>query len=83
MPVYEYIAINADKSCDFCLSGFDERQALGSPVLNVCPRCGAPVRKAISRVAIGHSKSSLDDRAKAAGFRKLKKIGRGEYEKQY
>ena len=33
--------------------------------------------------AIGRSISSLDNRAKAAGFSKLKRLGKGEYEKQY
>jgi hypothetical protein len=33
--------------------------------------------------AIGRSKTKLDDRAKNAGFTKLKKIGTGEYEKMY
>lgn len=83
MPVYEYIAIDEGRGCDFCRAGFEQRQPLGSLPLAVCPRCRAPVRKQPSAVSIGRSKSSLDARAKAAGFSKLKKIGRGEYEQQY
>jgi len=41
------------------------------------------VRKVPPRIAIGRSRSTLDARAKAAGFKKLKKLGRGEYEQQY
>jgi len=41
------------------------------------------IRKCIVAPAIGRSISSLDTRAKAAGFTKLKKLGKGEYEKQY
>ena len=48
-----------------------------------CPLCGAPVYKRISAPAIGRSASSLDDRAKNAGFTKLKRLGKGEFEKQY
>jgi len=33
--------------------------------------------------AVGASRSGLDDRAKAAGFTKLKRLGKGEYERQY
>ncbi|MCL1919666.1 MAG: hypothetical protein FWG50_01090 [Kiritimatiellaeota bacterium] len=44
---------------------------------------GAAITKCIVAPAIGRSKSKLDDRAKAAGFTKLKKIGKGEYEKMY
>ena len=51
--------------------------------ITACPRCGAPVRKIIGAPAIGRSISSLDDRAKKAGFSKLKRLGKGEYEKQY
>ena len=83
MPVYEYSAENANKSCIFCKDGFEHTQLLADPPLAQCPRCGAPIRKLISRVAIGRSKSTLDSRAKAAGFKKLKKISKGEYEQQY
>jgi hypothetical protein len=41
------------------------------------------VRRVITAPAIGRSKSKLDDRAKSAGFTKLKRIGKGEYEKMY
>ena len=36
-----------------------------------------------SAAAVGFSQSNLDDRAKAAGFTKLKRLGKGEYERQY
>jgi len=41
------------------------------------------VRKVVAAAAVGRSQAKLDDRAKAAGFSKLKRIGKGEYEKQY
>ena len=53
------------------------------PMLTVCPDCGAEVRKLFSAAAVGGSKSGFDDRAKAAGFHKLKRLGKGEFEKQY
>ena len=83
MPIYEYKAIDSAKSCDFCANGFDRFQPLDSAPTRNCPRCGAPIAKQIPHVAIGRSRSSLDHRAKAAGFTKLKKLGRGEYERQY
>lgn len=48
-----------------------------------CPRCGAPVEKQWSAPRVGHSVSNFDDRARSAGFHKLKKTGTGEYEKKY
>jgi hypothetical protein len=41
------------------------------------------VARQISVPSVGGSKSGFDDRAKNAGFSKLKKLGSGEYEKQY
>jgi len=83
MPTYEYQAGDATKSCAHCRDGFEIFQTLNDPRLETCPQCGAPVRKVFAAPAIGRSKSGLDDRAKNAGFTKLKKIGKGEYEKQY
>ena len=83
MPIYEYQAVEPLQSCEHCRDGFNVFQTLDAPRLAVCPQCGAAVRKVFAAPSIGRSKSSLDDRAKNAGFTKLKKIGKGEYEKQY
>ena len=83
MPVYDYTATDSKHACDYCANGFEITQSLSEPRLTACPRCGAAVEKCIVAPAIGRSKSKLDDRAKAAGFTKLKKIGKGEYEKMY
>ena len=83
MPVYDYIATGSKGSCSYCVSGFEVVQSLSDPRLTACPQCGAAIVKRIVAPAIGRSKSKLDDRAKAAGFTKLKKIGKGEYEKLY
>ena len=83
MPVYDYEASAPEKSCPKCAQGFEIVQSIKDERLTVCPACGAPIRRIISAPAIGRSKSKLDDRAKAAGFKKLKRIGKGEYEKMY
>ncbi len=83
MPIYEYQAAEGVKGCKFCANGFERLQTLSEPKLEKCPECGAPVVRVISAPAVGKSVSSLDDRAKAAGFTKLKRLGKGEYEKQY
>ena len=83
MPVYDYAATDPRHTCAYCADGFEAAQSLSEPRLTACPRCGAPVTKRITAPAIGRSKSKLDDRAKAAGFTKLKKTGKGEYEKLY
>lgn len=83
MPTYTYEACAPEAGCAHCRDGFDVVQTMHEAPLPHCPVCGSTLRKCPSRVAIGRSQSSLDHRAKAAGFTKLKKIGRGEYEKHY
>ncbi|MDA3798330.1 MAG: zinc ribbon domain-containing protein [Kiritimatiellae bacterium] len=83
MPIYEYKAVKVDNSCDYCRDSFEELQHLSASELTKCPRCKAPVRKVISAPSIGGSKTTFDDKAKNAGFHKLQKLGKGEYEKKY
>ncbi len=83
MPIYEYALAEGARGCARCSGGFEHLQRLSDPPLAVCPQCGAPVVKQISAPAVGGSKSNFDDRAKSAGFTKLKRLGKGEYEKQY
>ena len=83
MPLHEYKAKDAGQSCPYCLSGFEQLESLGGSSMQTCPRCGSPVGKQWSAPRVGRSVSNFDDRAKNAGFHKLKKSGAGEYEKQY
>ena len=83
MPVYDYEAISPDAGCPHCAGGFETTQSIHDPRLTACPECGSPIRRVITAPAIGRSKSKLDDRAKSAGFTKLKRLGKGEYEKMY
>lgn len=83
MPIYTYEACDPSKGCAHCRAGFDVLQSLRAEPVTVCPSCGAPVERVIGVPNLGRSEAALDDRAKAAGFTKLKRIGSGEYERQY
>ncbi len=83
MPIYEYEAKDKRKSCAYCVNSFELLQNISDDRLKQCPHCGNQIIKLISAPRLGLSVSSLDDRAKAAGFQKLKRLGKGEYEKQY
>ena len=84
MPIYEYEPRDAEnKSCPFCRNGFERIRKLSDPPVTKCPICKATVIKIISAPNVGASVSNFDDRAKSAGFSKLKKVSSGEYEKQY
>jgi hypothetical protein len=70
--------------CRLCGTGFDVMQSATEPVLQECPRCGQPVRPrtvaAVSTPKVAKPTSASE--AKSAGFTVLKRVGRGEYEKQ-
>lgn len=83
MPIYEYEAKKKENSCPYCEKGFEQIQKISDPSIDKCPECGHPVYRIISVPSVGSSQSGFDDRAKNAGFSKLKRIGKGEYEKQY
>ncbi len=81
MPVYVYRSSRRKCDCDCCKDGVEVQQRLNEPPLTSCPKCGRPVKKAVSTFHLGRSETSLDDRAKAKGMHKLKRLGEGEYEK--
>lgn len=83
MPIYEYQAKNKAGSCEYCSKGFEQLEKISDPPLKKCPKCNAPVKKLISTPSVGASKSGLDERAKSAGFHKLQRLNKGEYEKKY
>jgi putative FmdB family regulatory protein len=83
VPIREYRAVKRAEGCDYCVERFEVVQKANDPPLSRCPECGAPVRKLISAPSIGASRSGLDERAGNAGFHKLEKLGKGEYEAKY
>jgi putative FmdB family regulatory protein len=83
MPIYEYQAKHSSRSCAHCARPFDVLRRLSDPPLTACPDCGAPVEKRISAPAVGSSRSGYDSRARDAGFHKLQRVSKGEYEKKY
>ena len=47
MPIYEYKA--AGKGCEYCQDRFEVKQGINEEPLKNCPKCGAAVRRLISR----------------------------------
>ncbi len=84
MPIYEYQAKDQSKCCVYCAKPFEWlHQTMTEPTLTVCPKCNAPLTRLLSVPSIGKSVTGLDHRAKNAGFHKLQRLGKGEYEKKY
>jgi putative FmdB family regulatory protein len=81
MPLYEYEL--CEGSCAACQGRFTLRRPVTAPELKQCPACKKPVRKIISGF---HTPTlmkplSVSD-AKKAGFTVLKRVNKGEYERQ-
>ena len=81
MPIYEYEL--CDGECTACGGHFALRRPLSAAPLTHCPACRKPVRKVLSTFSspMKLKPVSISD-AKKAGFTVLKKLGKGEYEKQ-
>jgi len=83
MPIYVYEAKDVKRSCAKCRDGFEVTQTLAEAKLTECPECGSPIYRVIQAPGLTHSKTDLHYRAKRAGFKCLKKVQKGEYEKMY
>lgn len=82
MPIYEYIAVEPEKSCRICAKGFELQRPIDRPPLETCPLCRRPVRKVISQVSTPRVSAPLSvSDAKKAGFTILQKRDQGVYEK--
>jgi len=81
VPLYEYEP--CDGQCAKCGGHFQVNRPLDRPALAQCPLCKKPVRKVISKFNTPKltKPASISD-AKKAGFTVLKKVGKGEYERQ-
>ncbi len=81
MPFYEYELCEGD--CRACGGKFTLRRPITAPELTKCPACKKPVRKLLSSFTspIKLKPLSISD-AKKAGFTVMKRVNKGEYEKQ-
>ena len=78
MPLYEYELCGGE--CKVCGGRFTLRRPVSATPLPQCPACKKPVRKVFSSFNSPKTLSMSD--AKKAGFTVLKRVGKGEYERQ-
>jgi len=78
MPLYEYEV--CDGGCKVCGGRFTLNRPLSAKALTKCPACKKPVRRVWSTFNSPKTLSYSD--AKKAGFTVLKRLGKGEYERQ-
>lgn len=81
MPLYEYEVCEGD--CVVCGGRFTLRRPVTAPELTHCPACKKPVRRVYSTFNTPKilKPVSVSD-AKKAGFTVLKRVSKGEYERQ-
>ncbi|MSU61651.1 MAG: zinc ribbon domain-containing protein [Pedosphaera sp.] len=81
MPLYEYEI--CEGGCVVCGGRFTLRRPSERRDLKECPACKKPVRRVFSPVSspMKLKPLSISD-AKKSGFTVLKKVGKGEYERQ-
>ena len=81
MPLYEYELCEGD--CKVCGGHFTLRRPVDAPPLTKCPACKRPVRKVITTFNTPKLTKPLSvSDAKKAGFTVLKRVNKGEYERQ-
>ena len=81
MPLYEYELCKGD--CIACGGRFTLRRPLSAPALTQCPACKKAVRKVLSNFNTPSITKPLSiSDAKKSGFTVLKRVGKGEYERQ-
>ena len=81
MPIYEYELCEGD--CKACGGRIELQRPIERPALETCPLCKKPMRKIISRVNTPRIMRPLSvSDAKKAGFTVLKRVSKGEYERQ-
>ncbi|HTD67684.1 MAG TPA: zinc ribbon domain-containing protein [Candidatus Limnocylindria bacterium] len=81
MPLYEYEV--CEGGCAACGGRFTLRRPVTAAELTACPACKKPVRKLISGFSSPQKLKPLSiSDAKKAGFTVLKRVNKGEYEKQ-
>jgi len=81
MPIYEYELCEGD--CKACGGKFTLNRPLAAKPLTHCPACRKPVRKVFSGFSTPTKLKPLSvTDAKKAGFTVLKRLGKGEYERQ-
>lgn len=83
MPTYVYKPVEDGKGCEYCGDNFEKIQQMSDKPLKKCPHCGCGVRRVITGIRKGPSKSDFDRKAQSQGFHKLEKRDTGTYEKIY
>lgn len=64
MPIYEYESLDPSQACRTCSEPFEVLSRNGASSLSVCPECGAPVRRIVSRAhAVNVESGSRDGTA--------------------
>ncbi len=73
MPIYEYVAEDADSGCPECGHGFEVLQKVGESPVETCPRCRARVKRVLSLCranVVENSEASVRVESRISGYEK-------------
>jgi putative FmdB family regulatory protein len=81
MPTYAYQP--DDRSCAYCVYGFERLEKLADEPLRACPACGQPCHRALAAPAIVTGTAHLlrEKHIAEHGFSQYRRTAKGEYEK--
>lgn len=79
MPIYEYEPLDHD--CLICNGRMESLQGVNDPEHSLCPTCGLPIRRVISKTSFKVGNPYSAGEAARKGFTTYKKVGAGQYEK--
>ena len=61
MPTYAYRAVDSEKSCEHCRSGFEIVQRMSEPALTLCPHCKNGIHRVLFAPAVVIKGSSITE----------------------
>lgn len=79
MPIYEYELKGGD--CQICSGRFEALQGIGEEALTMCPTCGLPVVRVVSRASFKTRPDFNAGKAGEKGLTTYKRAGEGNWEK--
>lgn len=79
MPTYEYEHVDQENLS--CEDPFEVVQSVSENALSVCPTCGKPVKKLISKTSFIMTTNMSPESVAQKGFTTYRKTGHGTYEK--
>lgn len=81
LPIYEYELDEDQPECQICTGRFEVLQEITEGALTLCPGCGLPCHRIVSRATFKVQKGGDAQKAADKGFTTWRRSKKGEWEK--